>query len=188
MSNKTIYLAGGCFWGTQKFFDQFEGVVSTEVGYANGPDSVNGPDGRNSSGSMNSNVAGPTYQDVCNNSGHAETVRIDYDDSALSLKDLLNYYFLVIDPLSVNRQGGDTGIQYRTGIYYTSADQLPEIEAVYQEQEEKAGAKLAVELEPLRNFYSAEEYHQKYLDKNPGGYCHIPARYFHLQNKSTGAL
>ena len=188
MSNKTIYLAGGCFWGTQKFFDQFEGVVSTEVGYANGPDRVNGPDGRNSSGSMNSNVAGPTYQDVCNNSGHAKTVRIDYDDSALSLKDLLNYFFLVIDPLSVNRQGGDTGIQYRTGIYYTSADQLPEIEAVYQEQEEKAGAKLAVELEPLRNFYSAEEYHQKYLDKNPGGYCHIPARYFHLQNKSTGAL
>ena len=170
LKSKTIYLAGGCFWGTQKFFDQFEGVVSTEVGYANGP------------------AEAPTYQDVCNNSGHAETVRIDYDDSALSLKDLLNYYFLVIDPLSVNRQGGDTGIQYRTGIYYTSTDQLPEIEAVYREQEEKAGAKLAVELEPLRNFYSAEEYHQKYLDKNPGGYCHIPARYFHLKNKSTGAL
>ena len=165
MTNRTIYLAGGCFWGTQKFFDQFHGVVSTEVGYANGPE------------------AAPTYQDVCNNSGHAETVRIDYDDSVLSLTDLLNYYFLVIDPLSVNKQGGDVGIQYRTGIYYTSEEQLPEIEAVYREQEEKAGAKLAVELEPLRNFYSAEEYHQKYLDKNPGGYCHIPARYFHLQSK-----
>ena len=131
MTNKTIYLAGGCFWGTQKFFDQFHGVVSTEVGYANGPE------------------AAPTYQDVCNNSGHAETVRIDYDDSVLSLTDLLNYYFLVIDPLSVNKQGGDVGIQYRTGIYYTSEEQLPEIEAVYREQEEKAGAKLAVELEPL---------------------------------------
>ena len=165
MIAKTIYLAGGCFWGTQKFFDQFQGVVSTEVGYANGPEDA------------------PTYQDVCNNSGHAETVRIDYDDSVLSLTELLNYYFLVIDPLSVNKQGGDVGIQYRTGIYYTSEEQLPEIEAVYREQEEKAGAKLAVELEPLRNFYSAEEYHQKYLDKNPGGYCHIPARYFHLQNK-----
>ena len=165
MTNRTIYLAGGCFWGTQKFFDQFQGVVSTEVGYANGPEDA------------------PTYQDVCNNSGHAETVRIDYDDSVLSLTDLLNYYFLVIDPLSVNKQGGDVGIQYRTGIYYTSEEQLPEIEAVYREQEEKAGAKLAVELEPLRNFYSAEEYHQKYLDKNPGGYCHIPARYFHLQSK-----
>ena len=177
MTNKTIYLAGGCFWGTQKFFDQFHGVVSTEVGYANGPDDVNSPDDKNSPASA------PTYQDVCNNSGHAETVRIDYDDSVLSLTDLLNYYFLVIDPLSVNKQGGDVGIQYRTGIYYTSEEQLPEIEAVYREQEEKAGAKLAVELEPLRNFYSAEEYHQKYLDKNPGGYCHIPARYFHLQSK-----
>ena len=177
MTIKTIYLAGGCFWGTQKFFDQFHGVVSTEVGYANGPDDVNSPDDKNSPASA------PTYQDVCNNSGHAETVRIDYDDSVLSLTDLLNHYFLVIDPLSVNRQGGDVGIQYRTGIYYTSEEQLPEIEAVYREQEEKAGAKLAVELEPLRNFYSAEEYHQKYLDKNPGGYCHIPARYFHLQSK-----
>ena len=177
MTNKTIYLAGGCFWGTQKFFDQFHGVVSTEVGYANGPDDVNSPDDKNSPASA------PTYQDVCNNSGHAETVRIDYDDSVLSLTDLLNYYFLVIDPLSVNKQGGDVGIQYRTGIYYTSEEQLPEIEAVYREQEEKAGAKLAVELEPLRNFYSAEEYHQKYLDKNPGGYCHIPDRYFHLQSK-----
>ena len=177
MTNKTIYLAGGCFWGTQKFFDQFHGVVSTEVGYANGPDDVNSPDDKNSPASA------PTYQDVCNNSGHAETVRIDYDDSVLSLTELLNYYFLVIDPLSVNKQGGDVGIQYRTGIYYTSEDQLPEIEAVYREQEEKAGAKLAVELEPLRNFYSAEEYHQKYLDKNPGGYCHIPSRYFHLQSK-----
>ena len=177
MTIKTIYLAGGCFWGTQKFFDQFHGVVSTEVGYANGPDDVNSPDDKNSPASA------PTYQDVCNNSGQAETVRIDYDDSVLSLRELLNYYFLVIDPLSVNKQGGDVGIQYRTGIYYTSEEQLPEIEAVYREQEEKAGAKLAVELEPLRNFYSAEEYHQKYLDKNPGGYCHIPARYFHLQSK-----
>ena len=186
MTNRTIYLAGGCFWGTQKFFDQFEGVISTEVGYANGPEDANdanGPDDVNSPDDKNSPASAPTYQDVCNNSGHAETVRIDYDDSVLSLTDLLNYYFLVIDPLSVNKQGGDVGIQYRTGIYYTSEEQLPEIEAVYREQEEKAGAKLAVELEPLRNFYSAEEYHQKYLDKNPGDYCHIPARYFHLQSK-----
>lgn len=159
---KTIYLAGGCFWGVQKFFDQFDGVVSTEVGYANGPDSA------------------PSYQDVCNNSGHAETIRIDYDEDKISLKELLNYYFMVIDPLSVNKQGNDRGIQYRTGIYYVSEDQLPEIQAVYHEQEEKAGAKLAVELEPLTNFFAAEEYHQKYLDKNPGGYCHIPGNYFTL--------
>ena len=153
---KTIWLAGGCFWGMQQFFDQFDGVVRTEVGYANGPDKA------------------PSYREVCADSGHAETLRIDYNEEKISLPELLRYYFMVIDPLSVNRQGHDEGIQYRTGIYYTDEALLPEIEAVYRTEEEKAGAKLAVELEPLRNFFSAEEYHQKYLEKNPGGYCHIP--------------
>ena len=153
---KTIWLAGGCFWGMQQFFDQFEGVLRTEVGYANGPDLA------------------PSYEDVCADSGHAETLRIDYDESVISLTALLGYYFMVIDPLSVNRQGHDEGIQYRTGIYYNDETLLPEIEKVYRAEEEKAGAKLAVELEPLRNFFPAEEYHQKYLVKNPGGYCHIP--------------
>lgn len=162
---KTVYLAGGCFWGLEKFIDQFDGVAETEVGYANGPDKA------------------PNYKEVCASSGHAETVKIVYDPERISLTELLEYYFMVIDPLSVNRQGHDTGIQYRTGIYYTDETMLPEIEAVYRAQEEKAGAKLAVELEPLRNFFSAEEYHQKYLDKNPGGYCHIPDRYFHLDNE-----
>ena len=159
---KTIYLAGGCFWGVQKYFDQFDGVQATEVGYANGPD------------------AAPSYRDVCNSSGHAETVKIQYDPDQISLTELLGYYFMVIDPLSINKQGNDRGIQYRTGIYYTEDSQLPEIQKVYKEQEEKAGAKMAVELEPLHNFYSAEEYHQKYLDKNPGGYCHIPQKMFRL--------
>ena len=89
---------------------------------------------------------------------------------------------MVIDPLSVNRQGNDTGVQYRTGIYYTDEALLPEIEAIYRAQEARAGAELAVELRPLENFFSAEEYHQKYLDKNPGGYCHIPGRMFELEN------
>lgn len=160
---ETIYLAGGCFWGVQKFFDQFDGVLSTETGYANGPDSA------------------PSYRDVCGNSGHAETVKIDYDPAVVSLTRLLGWYFMVIDPLSVNQQGHDRGIQYRTGIYYTDQKQLPEIEAVWKEQEEKAGAELAVELEPLKNFFPAEEYHQKYLDKNPGGYCHIQKDMLHLQ-------
>ena len=159
---KTIWLAGGCFWGMQKFFDQFSGVLRTEVGYANGPDKA------------------PSYEEVCADSGHAETLRIDYDETRISLTELLKYYFMVIDPLSVNRQGHDEGIQYRTGIYYTDETLLPEIRAVWQAEEEKAGAKLAVELEPLRNFFSAEEYHQKYLDKNPGGYCHIPNQYFSI--------
>ena len=159
---KTIWLAGGCFWGMQKFFDQFDGILRTEVGYANGPDRA------------------PTYEEVCADSGHAETLRIDYDESRIPLTEILKYYFMVIDPLSVNRQGHDEGIQYRTGIYYTDEALLPEILAVWQAEEEKAGAKLAVELEPLRNFFSAEEYHQKYLDKNPGGYCHIPNQYFSI--------
>ena len=158
----TIYLAGGCFWGMQQFFDQFDGVLRTEVGYANGPDKA------------------PSYEEVCADSGHAEALRIDYDEHVISLAGLLKYYFMVIDPLSVNRQGHDEGIQYRTGIYYTAESQLPEIEAVYRAEEEKAGAKLAVELEPLRNFFPAEEYHQKYLVKNPGGYCHIPRRYLNI--------
>lgn len=160
---QTIYLAGGCFWGVQKYFDQFDGVLATEVGYANGPEEA------------------PSYRDVCNSSGHAETVKIEYDPEVISLTELLGYYFMVIDPLSINRQGNDRGVQYRTGIYYTDESQLPEIKTVYKEQEEKAGAKLAVEMEPLKNFYTAEEYHQKYLDKNPGGYCHIPRKMFSVK-------
>lgn len=159
---RSIYLAGGCFWGMQKFFDQFEGVLSTQVGYANGPDRA------------------PTYQEVCRNSGHAETVRIDYDEGKLSLDKLLDLFFLVIDPLSVNKQGGDEGIQYRTGVYYTNPDQLPMIQAAFEKEAAKVGSPLAVELLPLTNFFPAEEYHQKYLDKNPGGYCHIPQRMMHL--------
>ena len=156
---KTVYLAGGCFWGMQKFFDQFAGVLRTEVGYANGPDKA------------------PSYQDVCADSGHAETLRVDYDEAVVTLPELLKYYFMVIDPLSVNRQGHDEGIQYRTGIYYDDESLLPEIRAVYAAEEEKAGAKLAVELEPLRNFFSAEEYHQKYLEKNPGFACSLNSVY-----------
>ena len=168
MSMKTIYLAGGCFWGMQKFLDQFEGVKETEVGYANGPDRA------------------PSYREVCDNSGHAETVRVAYDETVLSLPELLRFYFQVIDPVSVNRQGMDAGIQYRTGIYYTEADQLPAIREVCAEIERSVGQPLAVEVKPLENFFSAELYHQKYLDKNPGGYCHIPTRYFHLAEQNKG--
>ena len=107
---KEIYLAGGCFWGLQKFFDQFEGVFSTEVGYANGPEYTN--------------QHAPSYEEVCRNSGHAETVKVVYDENLLPLPELLRYYFMVIDPVSVNRQGNDCGIQYRTGIYFTERAQL----------------------------------------------------------------
>ena len=165
MSVKSIYLAGGCFWGTQKFFDQFDGVVFTQVGYANGP------------------TENPSYQEVCRSSGHAETVRIDYDPERLSLTQLLDWYFLTVDPTSYHRQGGDMGVQYRTGIYYTEEDQLPELRARYQAEQAKYRQPLEVELLPLANFYPAEEYHQKYLDKNPGGYCHIPRQLLELNRK-----
>ncbi len=159
---KTIYLAGGCFWGVQRYFDQFDGVRETEVGYANGPDRA------------------PSYQEVCKNSGHAETVKIVYDEDRIGTEALLDFYINVIDPLSVNRQGHDEGIQYRTGIFYDDETLLPAIRTVCAREEEKAGQKLAVVVEPLKNFYTAEEYHQKYLEKNPGGYCHIPDSYFHM--------
>ena len=159
---KTIYFAGGCFWGAQKYFDQFEGVTRTEVGYANGPYEV------------------PSYEDVCASSGHAETVLVEFDENVISLEKLIYYYFLVIDPTSVNRQGHDVGIQYRTGIYYSDPDMPETIQKAYGEEEALIGVPLAVEVKPLANFYTAEEYHQKYLDKNPAGYCHIPAEFFTL--------
>lgn len=163
---KTIYLAGGCFWGLQKFLDQFSGVERTEVGYANGPD------------------AAPSYQEVCRSSGHAETVLVEYDESRISLEKLLDFYFMVIDPLSYNRQGMDMGVQYRTGVFYTDEEDLSAIRAVFAREEQKAGRPLAVLCEPLRNFFSAEEYHQKYLEKNPGGYCHIPQKYYELGDRT----
>ena len=161
---KTIFLAGGCFWGTQKFFDQFDGVLETTAGYANGK------------------TASPTYEEVCRmGTDHAETVRIVFDETRLPVGKLLEYYFLTIDPLSVNRQGGDAGRQYRTGIWYEDASLVPAIAEAVRRETEKAGQPLAVEVGPLENFYPAEEYHQKYLDKNPGGYCHIPARLLRLE-------
>lgn len=154
---KTIYLAGGCFWGTQMYFDGIRGVTGTTVGYANGK------------------TAHPTYEQVKHeNTGHAETVKVDFDETAVGVAELIEAYFEVIDPLSVDRQGGDVGRQYRTGIYYDDETLLPEIEKAYSREETRIGAKLAVELRPLVNFYPAEEYHQNYLVKHPDGYCHIP--------------
>ena len=158
---KTIYLAGGCFWGLQKFFDQFKGVISTTVGYANG------------------NTESPSYEDVkSQKSGHAETLLLNYDPEVFPLSDVLEKYYLVIDPVSVNKQGEDEGISYRTGIYYTDEAELEVINSVTNVIRAKYKKPIAVEIEPLRNFYPAEEYHQKYLEKNPGGYCHIGSCFF----------
>lgn len=154
---KEIYFAGGCFWGTEHYFKQIDGVILTTVGYANG------------------NTDNPTYQEVyTDTTGYAECVKIEYDADIVSLRTLVELFFKSIDPTSLNRQGEDCGTRYRTGIYYNSENDIDTIGAVYNEVERSVGEPLAVEFGALQNFYPAEEYHQDYLDKNPGGYCHIP--------------
>ena len=162
-----IYLAGGCFWGTEKYFSLIRGVLSTETGYANGE------------------TQNPTYEEVCRqNTGHAETVRVIYDSEIIPLEFLLELYYETIDPVSVNRQGGDHGTQYRTGIYYVDDKDLQIIENSIAQLQKRYDKPIAIEVEPLRNFTPAEEYHQNYLDKNPGGYCHIPRALFEKAAKS----
>ncbi len=154
---KEIYFAGGCFWGTEHYFKQINGIISTTVGYVNG------------------NTDNPTYQEVyTDTTGYAECVKIEYDADIVSLRTLVELFFKSIDPTSLNRQGEDCGTRYRTGIYYNSEDDIDTIGEVYNEVERTVGEPLAVEFGALHNFYPAEEYHQDYLDKNPGGYCHIP--------------
>jgi len=151
-----IYLAGGCFWGTEKYLSLLEGVLETRVGYANGL------------------TQNPSYEDVCyRNTGHAETVKVIYDNEALPLRNLLQMYFRSINPVSKNRQGNDIGTQYRTGIYYIDEKDKAVIEEELSALQENYEAPVAVECLPLSNFFDAEEYHQKYLEKNPNGYCHI---------------
>ena len=157
---KTIYLAGGCFWGVQKYLSLIPGVEETTVGYANGA------------------TENPSYKEGCQSSGHAETVRVVYDEKAVTLTGLLDLYAEIIDPVSVNRQGQDTGIQYRTGIYYEDESDRSIISGWLTLLQERLSEPMAIELAPLQNFYPAEEYHQNYLDKNPGGYCHISAAKF----------
>ena len=152
-----IYLAGGCFWGLEEYFSRIFGVLQTSVGYANGQ------------------VETTNYQ-LIKETDHAETVQVVYDEKVVSLREILLYYFRVIDPLSVNQQGNDRGRQYRTGIYYLEEADLPTINTVVREQELLLGRKIAVEVEKLRRYILAEDYHQDYLKKNPGGYCHIDVR------------
>ncbi|MCI7222980.1 bifunctional peptide-methionine (S)-S-oxide reductase MsrA/peptide-methionine (R)-S-oxide reductase MsrB [Fusobacterium sp.] len=153
---REIYLAGGCFWGVEAYFERIDGVIDSVSGYANGP------------------FANPSYEDlVYRKSGHVETVYIKYDANKVSLSTILKHYFRIIDPTSLNKQGGDIGVQYRTGIYYQNEEDkdiaLKEIE-IEQKKYEK---KIVVEVLPLERFDRAEEYHQDYLKKNPNGYCHV---------------
>ena len=170
MITRDIYLAGGCFWGTEHFMKQVDGVESTEVGFAN------------------SIIPDPTYREVCTGATHAaETVKVTYDASRVSLAFLLELYFATIDPTSLNRQGGDAGTQYRTGIYYTDSADRQVIDAAIARLQTHYTRPVVVEVMPLENFYPAEDYHQDYLDKNPDGYCHISPRLFELARTARGS-
>ncbi|NWO19440.1 peptide-methionine (S)-S-oxide reductase MsrA [Leptotrichia sp. oral taxon 223] len=151
---KEIYLAGGCFWGVEKFFKMAPGIVETTVGYANGQ-------------TLDTNY------DILKMTDHVETVHIKYDNEIVSLNKLLDYYFSIIDPTSINRQGLDEGRQYRTGIYYVDKDEIDMIKSRIENEQNKYSREIQVEVRPLKHYIKAEDYHQNYLDKNPNGYCHI---------------
>lgn len=168
--DKDIYFAGGCFWGTEHFFSLVPGVTETSVGYAN------------------SNIPDPSYREVCTGkTGAVETVKVTYDPQKVSLGELLNLYYETIDPTSVNRQGNDIGTQYRTGIYYTDSVDSALVSESLKSLALSIDKPVAVESGKLRNFYPAEDYHQDYLDKNPEGYCHIPASLFELARNYSKA-
>ena len=157
MGIRVIYFAGGCFWGMEKLMQSIPGVADAVSGYANG-----------------TCEADATYETVCSGkTGFRETVRVDYDPEAVSLDQLLFAYFAVVDPSVRNRQGHDVGTQYQAGIYYTDDETKRTVERVADIERRRTG-RFFVEILPLKNFFPAEEYHQNYLDKNPGGYCHIP--------------
>lgn len=164
-----IYLAGGCFWGTEFLMRNVPGVTSVEVGYSNG---------------MTRN---PTYREVCNDSGHAESAHVIYDPNVVSLSKLLNIYYQSIDPTLENRQGKDSGIQYRTGIYFSDPADEKIIKKSLNELQGNLFDKVVVECAPIKNFYRAEEEHQEYLIKNPQGYCHISHAFINEQAKIKAA-
>ena len=153
---QTICLAGGCFWGVEAYFQQLKGVIQTEVGYANG-DSEN-----------------PTYQDLVNHrANHAETVKVIYDSQIITLSKILEHFLRIVDPFSLNRQGHDIGIQYRSGVYYINEEDFSTITSYFSSVNPFPDKPFVVEVIKLKNFYRAEEYHQDYLLKNPQGYCHV---------------
>lgn len=153
---KKIVIAGGCFWGVEAYYSRLKGVINTKVGYAMG---------------INDNT---TYDEVCSGStNHAEVCEVVYDEELLSFNDILNHLFRFIDPTTINRQGGDIGSQYRTGIYYVNDKDKEEAIAFINDKQKDYNAPIATEVKPLINFCEAEVYHQKYLDKNPSGYCHV---------------
>ena len=153
---KRIVIAAGCFWGVEAYFKLLKGVVATKVGYVNG------------------NIDKPKYEDLINKQAtHAEACEILYDESVLTLETILEHMFRIVDPTSINRQGNDIGLQYRTGIYYGADEDRIIAESFVAVNQNKYKNKIAVEIKPESGFYAAEDHHQDYLKKNPGGYCHV---------------
>ena len=149
-----VYLAGGCFWGVEAYFSNLDGVVKTEVGYANGK------------------TATTTYEEL-KVTGFAETVKVSFDEEIISLNEIFEHFYYIIDPTSLNKQGNDVGSQYRTGIYSRSEAILKAARNFLNIKQENEKEKILVEVKVLNNYIRAEEYHQDYLKKNPAGYCHI---------------
>ena len=154
---ETIVLGGGCFWCTEAVFDRVQGVVDVESGYSNG-EAVN-----------------PSYEQVCTGrTGHAEVVKLVFDPAQITLREILEIFFVVHDPTTLNRQGNDTGTQYRSGIYYVDEAQKQVAEDVIREIESSRTYRSPVvtEVKPLANYSAAEAYHQDYFSNNPNqGYC-----------------
>jgi len=151
---KSIVFAGGCFWGVEAYFKQLNGITETIVGYIAGEGET-------------------TYEQVCNASGHAEAVHITFDEDLISLNKLLDHLFNIIDPTSINKQGNDKGIQYRTGIYNYTPEMLDLIQGYINVRQNEYNKPIVMELKTNLEFYNAEEYHQDYLNKNKNGYCHV---------------
>jgi len=153
---KTIIVAGGCFWGVEAYMSKTSGIIETKVGYVNGI------------------KKDPTYDEVClGKTGHAEACLITYDENIISLEKILNKFWGIIDPTVLNMQGPDIGHQYRSGIYYKDKKDLDIILKTKDKAQSKYAKPIVTQVQPLSCFYDAEDYHQKYLQKNPGGYCNI---------------
>ena len=151
-----VILAGGCFWGVEAYFKQLKGVKSTSVGYIDG------------------NKKNPTYKEVCEGiATHAEAVEVNYDDNMISLEQLLEHFLRFVNPFSLNRQGHDVGKQYRSGVYVDSEEDGQKVDAYFQSYFGEDYKRIQVKIKMKDDYELAEAYHQKYLDKNPGGYCHV---------------
>jgi peptide-methionine (S)-S-oxide reductase len=155
MSEQTITLGGGCFWCLEAVYELVDGVLGVESGYCNG------------------HAANPSYEAVCRgDTGHAEVVRVRFDDAAISLREVLEIFFHIHDPTTLNRQGNDVGTQYRSGIYFHDAAQEAVAREVLAEANAEHRGRVVTELQPERNYHPAEGYHQHYFARNPGqGYC-----------------